>query len=94
MGADRVAPGEFPVERGVILGHGRNRAHRLGPGLEDQLAVAGLVAGGDDDGIDIDVLSELVERAAHLITVCRGRISAAQQRVAGIVETLETSDPY
>ena len=33
----------------------------------------------DDDGIDIDVLSELVERAAHLITVCRGRISAAQQ---------------
>lgn len=47
----------------------------------------------DDDGIDIDVLSELVERAAHLITVCRGRISAAQQRVAGIVETLETDDP-
>jgi exodeoxyribonuclease VII small subunit len=44
----------------------------------------------DDDGIDIDVLSELVERAAHLITVCRGRISAAQQRVAGIVQTLET----
>ncbi|MCH9804233.1 MAG: exodeoxyribonuclease VII small subunit [Acidimicrobiaceae bacterium] len=44
----------------------------------------------DDDGIDIDVLSELVERAAHLITVCRGRISAAQQQVAGIVQTLET----
>jgi len=47
----------------------------------------------DDDGIDIDVLSELVERAAHLITICRGRISAAQQRVAGIVETLETTGP-
>jgi exodeoxyribonuclease VII small subunit len=44
----------------------------------------------DDDGIDIDVLSELVERAAYLITICRGRISAAQQRVVGIVETLET----
>ena len=44
----------------------------------------------DDDGIDIDVLSELVERAAHLIAVCRGRISAAQQQVAGIVQTLET----
>jgi len=44
----------------------------------------------DDDGIDIDVLSELVERAAHLITVCRGRISAAQQQVADIVQTLET----
>ena len=46
----------------------------------------------DDDGIDIDVLSELVERAAHLITVCRGRISSAQERVAGIVESLETAD--
>lgn len=47
----------------------------------------------DDDGINIDVLSELVERAAHLITICRGRISAAQQRVANIVETLETDGP-
>jgi len=43
----------------------------------------------DNDGIDIDVLSELVERAAFLITICRGRISAAQQRVAGVVENLE-----
>ena len=47
----------------------------------------------DDDGIDIDVLSELVERAARLITICRGRISAAQRRVADIVETLETDGP-
>ncbi len=47
----------------------------------------------DDDDIDIDVLSELVERAAHLITICRGRISAAQQQVAGIVESLETDKP-
>jgi len=44
----------------------------------------------DDDGIDIDVLSELVERAAYLISVCRGRITAAQQRVSDIVDTLET----
>ena len=43
----------------------------------------------DDDDIDIDVLSSLVERAAFLITVCRGRISAAQERVATVVETLE-----
>jgi len=47
----------------------------------------------DNDGIDIDVLSELVERAAHLIAICRSRISAAQQRVVNIVENLETSDP-
>lgn len=44
----------------------------------------------DDDGIDIDVLSERVERAAELIAVCRGRISAAQQRVSSIVDSLET----
>ena len=47
----------------------------------------------DDDGIDIDVLSERVERAAQLIAVCRNRISAAQQRVAAIVEDLDTSGP-
>lgn len=45
----------------------------------------------DDDAIDIDVLSERVERAAHLIAVCRSRISVAQQRVATIVEDLDTS---
>ena len=33
----------------------------------------------DDDGIDIDVLSELVERAAHLITVCRGRATTGSR---------------
>lgn len=45
----------------------------------------------DDDGIDIDVLSDRVERAAHLISVCRQRISAAQQRVSTIVEGLEAN---
>lgn len=47
----------------------------------------------DDEDIDIDVLSELVARAAELITICRGRISTAQQRVADIVESLDTSEP-
>jgi len=47
----------------------------------------------DDDAIDIDVLSERVERAAHLIGVCRSRISVAQQRVAAIVEDLDPSSP-
>lgn len=47
----------------------------------------------DDEDIDIDLLSELVARAAELISVCRGRISAAQQRVANIVDSLDTSDP-
>jgi len=46
----------------------------------------------DDDGIDIDVLSELVERAAKLIAICRSRISTAQQRVARVVESLDAPD--
>lgn len=45
----------------------------------------------DDDGIDIDVLSERVERAAELINVCRSRILAAQERVSGIVDSLDTN---
>lgn len=43
----------------------------------------------NDDDIDIDVLSERVERAAELIAVCRNRIGSAQARVSEIVETLE-----
>jgi|GEM_PF-72466 len=46
----------------------------------------------DDDRIDIDVLSERVERAAQLIAICRSRIGTAQARVAEVVATLET-DP-
>lgn len=44
----------------------------------------------DDDRIDIDVLSERVERAAHLIAICRARIGTAQDRVAEVVATLES----
>lgn len=47
----------------------------------------------DDDGIDIDVLSRRVERAAYLITICRTRISAAQLQVAEIVKHLDPGGP-
>lgn len=47
----------------------------------------------DDEAIDIDVLSERVERAAQLISICRSRISAANSRVASIVESLQTTSP-
>ena len=69
------------------------------PSTDDEIGYADAVAELDDilaelddDGIDIDVLSERVERAAYLITICRGRINSAQQRVAGIVESLENSE--
>jgi len=61
-------------------------------GYADALAeLDEILAELDDDNIDIDVLSERVERAAHLIAICRGRISTAQERVAGIVETLDVA---
>lgn len=44
----------------------------------------------DDDTIDIDVLSERVERAAELIAICRSRISVANERVASIVLGLQS----
>lgn len=47
----------------------------------------------DDEDIDIDLLSELVARAAELISVCRGRISTAQQQVTDIVDSLDPADP-
>lgn len=65
-------------------------------GYADAMAELDSILGElNDDNIDIDVLSERVERAAHLISVCRNRIGSAQARVAEIVETLEpaTVDP-
>ncbi len=44
----------------------------------------------DDDSIDIDVLSERVERAAELIAICRSRIHTANTQVANIVNSLQT----
>ncbi len=43
----------------------------------------------EDDGIDVDVLASLVERAAELIRLCRGRIRAAQLSVEEIVADLD-----
>lgn len=43
----------------------------------------------EDDSMDIDVLSDRVERAAILIKACRSRINLAQDRVAEIVAELD-----
>lgn len=51
----------------------------------------------DDESMDIDVLSDRVERAATLIKICRGRIVVARDRVTSIVAELDefsiTPDP-
>lgn len=45
----------------------------------------------DDESIDIDVLSERVERASLLISICRGRIAKANERVSQVVADLEST---
>jgi len=47
----------------------------------------------EDEGMDIDVLSDRVERAAVLISICRGRIQVAQDRVGAIVAQLDSASP-
>jgi exodeoxyribonuclease VII small subunit len=46
----------------------------------------------EDDSLDIDVLAARVERAAHLIAVCRERIGVAKLQVNEIVAAIETDD--
>jgi len=48
----------------------------------------------EDEGMDIDVLSDRVERAASLISICRGRIQVAQDRVGAIVAQLDAAPPH
>lgn len=50
-----------------------------------------IVARLGDDGLDIDELADLVERAADLVARCRDRLDTARLRVTEIVADLEES---
>lgn len=43
----------------------------------------------EGDAVDVDVLAARVKRAAELLRVCRGRITAARDEVSRIVADLE-----
>jgi exodeoxyribonuclease VII small subunit len=43
----------------------------------------------DRDDVDVDLLSEHVQRAAELIELCRERISSAKLRIEEVVGALE-----
>lgn len=47
----------------------------------------------EDDNIDVDALASKVERASHLIGLCRERISAAKVQVEQVVAELDTAHP-
>jgi exodeoxyribonuclease VII small subunit len=47
----------------------------------------------EEGQVDIDELSGLVREAAELITLCRGKIHAAEVQVQTITEELERGEP-
>lgn len=47
----------------------------------------------EEGEVDIDELSGLVEEAAGLVTLCRGKIRAAEVQVKTITEQLEREEP-
>ena len=59
-------------------------------GYADAVAeLQAILAELESDDVDVDVLSQQVRRAVHLIRVCRERISAAEAEVAQIVTELD-----
>ncbi len=47
----------------------------------------------EGDQVDVDELSGLVKEAAELVTLCRGKIQAAEMQVKTIAEQLEREAP-
>jgi exodeoxyribonuclease VII small subunit len=47
----------------------------------------------EDGEVDVDELSGLVKEAAELVTLCRGKIQAAELQVKTIAEKLERDAP-
>ena len=47
----------------------------------------------EEGQVDIDELSGLVQEAAELVTLCRGKIHAAEVQVQTITEQLEREAP-
>ena len=53
-----------------------------------------IILGKIEEGeVDIDELSGLVQEAAALVTLCRGKIRAAEVQVKSITEQLEREAP-
>ena len=60
------------------------------PGYAEALAeLESILDQLDDDQLDVDGLAERVERAAHLVALCRARISTARLAVEEVVTDLE-----
>lgn len=47
----------------------------------------------DDDRLDVDALAEKVERASHLVALCRDRVAGARLAVEDVVTDLDGAEP-
>ena len=60
------------------------------PGYADALAeLDGILRELEGSDVDVDHLAERVARAAELITLCRGKIVAAQLRIEQVTADLD-----
>jgi len=64
----------------------KNEAVRYRDAVEELKAI---LAGIEGDDVDIDELSEKVERAAELIRLCRGRIERTEMKVRRVLDDLD-----
>ncbi len=63
------------------------------PGYADALAeLEAILVELDDDRLDVDALAEKVQRASHLVTLCRERIAGARLAVEDVVTDLDGAD--
>lgn len=63
------------------------------PGYQDAIdEIDTILRGIESDELDIDQLAPMVERAAHLIAICRERLTATDVRVADALEKLAEVD--
>ena len=60
------------------------------PGYAEALAeLEAILAELDDDRLDVDALAEKVQRASHLVALCRDRIAGARIAVEDVVTDLD-----
>jgi exodeoxyribonuclease VII small subunit len=65
-------------------------AENAEPGYAAALAeLDGILAELEGERVDVDHLVERVQRAAHLIRLCRGRITAARVEIDAVVAELD-----
>ena len=60
------------------------------PGYAEALAeLEAILDELDDDRLDVDALAEKVERASHLVALCRARVADARLAVEDVVTDLD-----